>query len=229
MGKLFDVNAMFQYFPKILGHLNVTLLIVGLSVVIGALLGIVLAVVRLYKIPVLNQISILYISFIRGTPIIVQMFIVFYGLPILLNLIDIDINRWDKLYFVIVTYGLNSAAFLAEIFRSSISSVPIGQTEAGHSVGLTSFQTFTRIIVPQSVITALPSLGTTLIGLLQDTSIAFTLGIIDVMGEVQAIAANTRRTMEGYVDAAIIFLVLATLLEKAFSYIEKRLLIKKHS
>jgi len=229
MGKLFDINAMFQYFPKILAHLNVTLLIVGFSVVIGALLGIILAVVRLYKIPVLNQISIFYISFIRGTPIIVQMFIVFYGLPILLNLIDIDINRWDKLYFVIVTYGLNSAAFLAEIFRAAISSVPIGQTEAGHSVGLTSFQTFTRIIVPQSIITALPSLGTTLIGLLQDTSIAFTLGIIDVMGEVQAIAANTRRTMEGYVDAAIIFLVLATLLEKAFSSIEKRLLIKKHS
>ncbi len=112
MGKLFDVNAMFQYFPKILVHLNVTLIIVAFSVVIGMVLGIILAVFRLYNIPVLNQISIFYISFVRGTPIIVQLFIVFYGLPMLLNLINIDINRWDKLYFVIVTYGLNSAAFL---------------------------------------------------------------------------------------------------------------------
>lgn len=229
MGKLFDINAVFQYFPKILAHLNVTLLIVAFSLIIGFLLGILLAIFRLYKVPVLNQVSIFYISFIRGTPIIVQMFIVFYGLPLLLGKIGIDINRWDKLYFVIVTYGLNSAAFLAEIFRSSIGSVPIGQTEAAYSVGLTTFSTITRIVAPQAVITALPSLGTTIIGLLQDTSIAFTLGIIDVMGEVQAIAANTRRTIEGYVDAAIIFLILAVILERSFAALEKSLLIKKHS
>ncbi|URZ18401.1 amino acid ABC transporter permease [Clostridium felsineum] len=229
MGKLFDANAMFQYFPKILAHLNITLLIVSASIILGAVLGIVLSIFRLYKVPVLNQLSIVYISFVRGTPIIVQMFIVFYGLPLVLNSFNIDINRWDKLYFVIVTYALNSAAFLAEIFRASIGSVPIGQTEAAYSVGLNKIQAFTRIVFPQAIITALPSLGTTLVGLLQDTSIAFTLGIIDVMGEVQAIAANTRRTIEGYVDAAIIFVILATIIEKLFSSVERRLIIRKQS
>lgn len=228
MGKLFDINAVFDYFPKILAHLNITLIIVIASVIIGTILGVILAIFRLYKVPILNQFAILYISFIRGTPIIVQMFLVFYGLPMLLNGIGIDINRWDKLYFVIVTYGLNAAAFLAEIFRASISSVPIGQTEAAYSVGLTTIQAFYRVVAPQAIITALPSVGTTLVGLLQDTSIAFTLGILDVMGEVQAIGANTRRTMEGYVDAAIIFLVLAVILEKSFSMVEKKLFIKKY-
>src|SRR5689334_502441 len=105
MGKLFDINSVFDYFPKILAHLNITLIIVITSVIIGTILGVILAIFRLYKIPILNQLSILYISFIRGTPIIVQMFLVFYGLPMLLNVVGININRWDKLYFVIVTYG----------------------------------------------------------------------------------------------------------------------------
>lgn len=228
MHKLFDVNAVFDYFPRILSHLNVTLLIVITSIIIGSIIGVILAQFRLNKVPVLNQISIVYISFVRGTPIIVQMFIVFYGLPMLLNLVGIDINRWDKIYFVIVTYGLNAGAFLAEIFRSAIASVPVGQAEAAYSIGLNNAQTFTRVVAPQAVITAIPSLGTMLVGLLQDTSIAFQLGVIDVMGEVQAIGADTKRSMEGYVDAAIIFLVLAIALEKLFGRLEKGLLIKKH-
>lgn len=226
--KLFDLKEAIDYFPKILFHLNITLLIVLSAVIIGSFIGCILALFRLYKVTVLNQLSIIYISFIRGTPIIVQMFVVFYGLPILLNIFGININKWDKLYFVIITYGLNVAAFLAEIFRASILSVPIEQAEAAYSVGLTSIQAFYRIVIPQAIITALPSLGTILVSLLQDTAIAFQLGVVDVMGEITVIGANTKRTMEGYVDAAIIFFVLAIILEKSFSTLEKRLIVKKH-
>jgi len=227
MENYFNINLIFQYLPQLLSRLHITLLIVLSATIIGLVLGIILALFRVYKVPVLNQISIVYISFMRGTPILVQMFIVFYGLPMLLMKIGININRWDKLYFVIITYGLNAAAFKAEMIRAAIANIPVGQVEAAYSVGMTKLQAFLRIIAPQSVIIILPTLGITLVGLLQDTSLAFTLGIIDVMGKVNAIAANTYRSLEGYVSAAIIFFVLSILLEQLFSRIEKKLHIQK--
>ncbi|WP_459480739.1 amino acid ABC transporter permease [Clostridium saccharoperbutylacetonicum] len=227
MGNYFNINLIFQYLPQLLSRLHITLLIVLSATAIGLIFGIILALFRVYNVPVLNQISIIYISFMRGTPILVQMFIVYYGLPMLLMKIGININRWDKLYFVIITYGLNAAAFKAEMIRAAIVNIPIGQVEAAYSVGMTKLQAFTRIIAPQSVIIILPTLGITLVGLLQDTSLAFTLGIIDVMGKVNAIAANTYRSLEGYVSAAIIFFILSILLEQLFSGIEKKLHIQK--
>ncbi|WP_160692739.1 amino acid ABC transporter permease [Clostridium sp. C2-6-12] len=227
MENYFNINLIFQYLPQLLSRLHITLLIVLTATVIGLVFGIILALFRVYKVPVLNQISIVYISFMRGTPILVQMFIVYYGLPLLLMKIGININRWDKLYFVIITYGLNAAAFKAEMIRAAIVNIPIGQVEAAYSVGMTKLQAFTRIIAPQSVIIILPTLGITLVGLLQDTSLAFTLGIIDVMGKVNAIAANTYRSLEGYISAAIIFFILSILLEQLFSRLEKKLHIQK--
>jgi len=227
MENYFNINLIIQYLPQLLSRLHITLFIVLSATVIGLFFGIILALFRVYKVPLLNQISIVYISFMRGTPILVQMFIVFYGLPMLLMKIGININRWDKLYFVIITYGLNAAAFKAEMIRAAISNIPAGQVEAAYSVGMTRLQAFSRIIAPQSVIIILPTLGITLVALLQDTSLAFTLGIIDVMGKVNAIAANTYRSIEGYVSAAIIFFVLSILLEQLFSRIEKKLHIQK--
>lgn len=226
MGEYFKIDLVFEHLPQLLTRLHITLIIVLSATVLGLLLGMVLALLRLYKVPILNQISTVYISFMRGTPILVQMFIVYYGLPMLLMKIGININRWDKLYFVIITYGLNAAAFKAEIIRAAVSSVPVGQTEAAYSVGLAKLQTFSRIIMPQAVIIILPNLSTTLVGILQDTSLAFTLGIIDVMGKVNAIAANTYRSLEGYVAAAIIFVTLSIALEKGFSVIQQNFQIK---
>ena len=227
MENYFNISLVFKYLPQLLSRLHITLLIVLSATVIGLFLGVILALFRLYRIPVLNQIAIVYISFMRGTPILVQMFIVYYGLPMLLMKIGININRWDKLYFVIITYGLNAAAFNAEMIRAAIISIPEGQAEAAYSIGMTKLQAFSRIIAPQSVIIILPTLGIALIGLLQDTSLAFTLGILDVMGKVNAIAANTYRSLEGYVSAAIIFFVLSILLEQIFSRVEKKLHIQK--
>jgi len=229
MGKMFDFKLIFKDLPQLLSCLHITLLIVVSATVIGLILGIVLALFRLYKIPILSQLATIYISFNRGTPMIVQLFIVYFGLPSVLLIIGIDINRWDKLYFVIITYGLNAAAFMSEIIRASILSVDFGQTEAAYSVGMTRLQTFSRIVAPQSLLIALPNLGTSFLGLLQDTSLAFTIGIIDVMGKAKAIGATTYHSIEAYIAAAIIFLVLGTLLEKGFILIEKRVEYKKVS
>ncbi len=225
---LFDPATVFIYLPRLLSKLPVTLLIVVTATLLGAAGGMLLALVRLFRTPVLNQAAVVYISFMRGTPIVVQLFLVFYGVPWLLDHVGIDINRWDKLFFVILTYTLNTAAFKAEVFRAALQSVPSGQAEAAYAVGLTRLQCFRRIIAPQALLIALPSLGTGLAALLQDTSLAYTLGIIDVMGQVHAIASGTNRMLEGYVGAAIIFLTLSVALEKGFGRIEANLLIKRH-
>lgn len=227
MGKMVDYKLIFKDLPQLLSCLHITLLIVVCATIIGLFLGIVLALFRIYKIPVFSQLATIYISFNRGTPMIVQLFIVYFGLPNVLLGLGIDVNRWDKLYFVIITYGLNAAAFMSEIIRASIISVDIGQTEASYSVGMTRIQTFSRIVAPQALLIALPNLGTSFLGLLQDTSLAFTIGIIDVMGKAQAIGATTYHSIEAYIGAAIIFLVLGILLEKGFNIIEKKIDYKK--
>ncbi len=226
MGQLFDIKLTFEYFPKLLSRLHITLLIVITATALGVFLGTVLALFRLGKTPLLNQMSAIYISFMRGTPIIVQMFIVYYGLPLVLLRIHVDINHWDKLIFIIITYGLNMAAFVAEIIRAAIIGVPIGQTEAAYAVGMSRLQTFRRIVAPQALLIALPSLGMNMVGLLQNTSVAFSLGIIDVIGKARVIGASTYHTLEGYVGAAVIFLTLCILLEYGFSSIEKKLKYK---
>lgn len=227
MGSIFDFKLIFEYLPSILARIHITLFIVLLATIVGLVLGTFIALMRIYKTPVLNYLSIIYISFIRGTPIIVQLFIVYYGLPEVLILVGININRWDKLNFVLITYALNISAFLAEIFRSAITSVPIGQTEAAYSIGMTRWQTFYRIILPQATIIALPSIGINIVGILQDSSLAYLIGVIDVMGQAQAIGSRTLHKLEGYIAAAIIFIVVSILLERLFSIIEKKITYKK--
>ena len=189
-------------------------------------MGTLIALIRINKIPVLQQFAVVFVSFMRGTPIIVQLFIVFFGLPVLLSKAGIDANDWSTIIFVIVTYGLNLSAFMSEIFRSAIVGVDTGQKEAAYSVGMTNWQAFKRIIAPQALLTAMPSFSVNIIGLLQNTSLGFTIGLVDVIGEVRAIGVRTYHVLEGYVAAAIIFIVLSILLNKLFSYTENKLQTK---
>jgi L-cystine transport system permease protein len=223
MGKLFDIALIFEFTPAILSRLHVTLLIVFVSVVGGVLLGFSLAVVRLARVPFLNAAAVGYISFIRGTPIIIQMFIVYYGFPLLLSKAGVNINRWDKLYFVLISYALNNAAFMAEIIRSAIAGVPAGQSEAAWSVGLSGFQTLRRIVLPQAFLIAFPAFGTRVVSAFHDTSLAFTLGILDMLGQAQAIGVRTYHLLEGYAVVALTFVAASLLLEKIFSWAERRL------
>lgn len=214
---------MLDYFPSILSRFPITLLIVVVSVVGGAVLGLLLACARLFRLPLLKQLAVFYVSFIRGTPIIVQLFVIYYGLPLLLLPLGVDLTHWEKLFFVLVTYLLNDAAFMSELIRSAIESVPRGQVEAAWSVGLTTSQAYLRIVLPQAFRNATPALGVRVIGSFQATAMAFTLGIIDMMGMVKAIGTRTNRVLEGYVDVAIVFVVISFLLERFFAALNGRL------
>jgi L-cystine transport system permease protein len=191
--------------------------------ILGLLVGILITFFRVEKVPILNQISIVFVSFIRGTPILVQLFVVYYGLPALMKVFGINIMRMDKLIFIFITYALNSGAFLSENFRSAILSIPKSQWDAAASIGLNKFQIYTRVIIPQCIVIVIPSVGTHLSSLLQDTSLAFTIGVIDIIGKISSMSSLLGHSLEGYLVAAIIFIVLSFVIERTFAYIERRM------
>lgn len=228
MENVFSFSLFIDCFPQLLSKLHITLYIALVALLAGFLLGIGVALVRLHKVPVLSQLAVFYISFVRGVPILVLLYIVYIGLPLAVAAVwKININRWDALFFVLLAYVINTSAFLSEIIRSAVSGVDSGQTEAAYSVGLTKWQTFRRIVAPQALQIALPALSNTVVSLLKDTSLAFTLGIIDLIGVIKAIAGSTYRSLEAYTAAAIIFFVLSSLLERGFIWGERRLGINK--
>jgi L-cystine transport system permease protein len=223
MGEFFSFGRMVEFMPIIFSRLPVTLSIVVIATVVGIGLGAINATIRINKIPVLNQLAVLAISFLRGTPIIVQLFVVYFGVPVLLRYIGINATRWNKFIFVNITYALNTSAFLSEIIRGSLAGVDPGQREAALSVGLTPWQTFHRIVAPQALLIALPSFSVSILTLLQNTSLGFTIGLVDMVGQVRAIGIRTYHVFEGYVDAAVIFIALSVILHQVFGIIEKRL------
>lgn len=223
---IFSFSRMVEYFPKLVKCLPMTLYIILAAMIIGTLLGVIIALFRIYNVPILNQLSAFYISFIRGTPINIQLFIVYFGVPMLLTPIWPMINRAEPMLFVIITYAINNSAFFAELIRAAVKGVDSGQIEAGYSVGMTKLQVFFRITVPQAFRIAIPDIGNTMINLLKNTALAYTLGIIDLMGEVIVIGSTTRHTLEGYLDVALIYIILSAILERMFLQVERKLNVR---
>jgi L-cystine transport system permease protein len=221
----FSIERMIEYFPKILAKFPVSLYVVVVSTVLAFVLGTLLAVIRIKKIPVLHQLAVVFISFIRGTPILIQMFLVYYGLPLLIIAIfgSNITSGWNKLIFVFLAFGINEGAFLAEHIRAAILSVPRGQTEAGSMIGLTGFQTFRRIVLPQAFRVLLPGLSAMVVGMFPATALAYLLGVIDMMGMITIISYGSHHSLEGYVDAAIIFVAASIILDKSSSILIKKM------
>lgn len=223
MGSSFEPSLIVESIPKLLSYLHITIEILALSVGLGLLLGILIAMPRLYHIPILKEIVTVYISFIRGTPILIQLFLVFYGLPMIVSLFGIDITRMDPFYFVIVTYTLSNAAAFSEIFRGAITSVDYGQTEAAYSIGLTPLQNFYRIVFPQAFRVAFPNIANASISSLKDTSLAFSIGVMDMMGRGETLISATMHAVEIYISLAIIYYVIVLIFERLFKWIERYL------
>ncbi|MEC1179610.1 amino acid ABC transporter permease [Metasolibacillus meyeri] len=218
---MIDVQYIIDFIPKLVSYLPITFKIFASSLLLGLILGIGIALPRIYQIQGLRQLSALYISFIRGTPILIQLFLVFYGLPYIVGLFGINISRMDAFYFVIITYTLSNAGAFAEIFRAAVKSVDYGQTEAAESLGMTSTQAFVRIILPQAFRVALPNIGSLAVSSLKDTSLAFSVGVMDMMGRGETLITATMKTLEVYIGLAIIYYLIVLLLEYGFKLIER--------
>ena len=228
MRNYFSTERFVNIFPKVISCLSVNLHIVFWSMLFGTALAILVAVLRIRKVPVISGFLGIYISFMRGTPLLVQMMIAFYGIPLVLgnlflNAFGINLNRLEPVIFVEIAIILNEGAFLGEIFRGAITSVPSVQAEAGYSIGMTEAQTFYRIVLPQAFKVALPHYGVDLIGVFQNTSLVFLLGVVDVLGKAKTLGAATGHSVEGYLSAAIIYVTFSLLLKGVFLLIEDRM------
>ncbi|AWM21906.1 sulfur-containing amino acid ABC transporter permease TcyL [Bacillus subtilis] len=226
MEKAFDMNMIGDFVPTLTAYLPVTLYILTLSLLFGFVLGLFLALPRIYNTPIVNQLAKVYISFFRGTPIMVQLFIVFYGIPALTGLIGIDTSKMDPFYAAVATYALSNAAAAAEIIRAGVGSVDKGQTEAAYSIGLSGSQAFRRIVLPQALVQAFPNMGNMVISSLKDTSLAFSIGVMDMSGRGQTLITSSNHSLEVYIALSIVYYAVAVLFEWLFQVAEKR--IKKN-
>lgn len=210
--------------PIILSCLNVTLQLVIVSLILITLFAVILALLRLKKIPVIHQILGVYISYMRGTPLITQLFVVKFGLPMLVDaLFGINIYRWDNIIFAEIAIIMNEAAFLGESFRGALASVPSIQIEAAYSIGMTKVQTFFRVTLPQFIRIILPTYGTTIIGIFMGTSVVFMLGVVDIMGRARIIASSSNHGLEAYLIVAIIYIIASLLIRVVFHGLERKM------
>lgn len=208
---------------QILPCLWVTVKVVFIADLAGIILGLFISEVRMKRAPVLYQIATVFISFMRGTPLIVQLMLSYYFIPRLLGIFGINAVRWPKLVFAYIAYGLNQTAFVGEMFRSSIEAIPPGQIEAARSLGFKGLQTYRHVIIPQMIRIVLPAFGNDFVGLFQGTSLVYLLGIMDVMGRAKAVGTFSGHYLEPYLIALIIYVIISLILNFGFSRLEKHL------
>lgn len=220
----FEIDYVFRFIPKLLTTLGTTLTIVGGALLLGLIVGLLVALPRLYRVPAIQRVSQLYVSFFRGTPVLIQLFLIYYGLPEILKLFGADVSKTPVLVFVILTYGLHTAAYVSEIIRGAVSSVDRGQVEAAYAVGMTGRQAFIRIVLPQALAIAVPVFTNQLLALLKDTSLAFTLGVMELTGKASSLTALTQRFIESYLSLALVYLAISLVLEKSLKAFERKLL-----
>jgi len=226
MGRFFSWGYFLEVFPRILSSLPVTLGITASAFSLAFVFACGIAAVRIYKTPVLNQLAVFYISFIRGTPILVQLLIINLALPgFIWSVTGVNVGRlWPPISFVIIAYAVNSAAFLAETLRSAVTGVDAGQNEAAVSVGMTRPQAFLHVVFPQALRIAMPQISNSLASLVRDTSLAYAAaGTLDVMGMAKATGAASFRYFEGYVATGILFFALCILVERGCGLLSRML------
>lgn len=231
MPNIVDIGLIFSQIPTLLAYLPVTLFITLFSMLLGVMLGLIIAIIKMNKIPVLSQIAMIFVSFIRGTPLLVQLYLSFYGIPIILRYInyyyhtDFNVNSVPPMLFVLIAFSFNEAAYNSETIRAALQSVNKGQIEAAQSLGMTYSQLLRRIIIPEAFIVALPNLGNALIGLLKGTSLAFVCSVTEMTGRGKTLAGHSYRYFEVYISLALIYWALTIIIELIVRYLEKRLTI----
>lgn len=198
------------------GMLN-TIAIFGWSLLFSVPLGLVISLIRVKKIPVINTIIKIYISIMRGTPLMLQLFVVFYGPYFVFN-----VPTLDRFSAVIIAFVLNYAAYFAEIFRSGIESMPKGQYEAAEVLGYSKIQRFFRIILPQVIKRIFPSLTNETITLVKDTSLAFSISYVEMYAKASQIATNLT-SIKPFFIAGIFYYVFNFVVASISEFIEKKM------
>lgn len=214
-----DVDYMIGLVPVLLGYLPLTLELAAVGMVLAMILACLFAVIRVLRIPVLNLFTILFISFFRGTPLLVQLFLFYYGLPQLVSALTVI----DGITATIMGLTMHFSAYMAESIRAAIVGVDRSQTEAALSIGMTNGQLMRRIVLPQATRVALPTLMNYFIDMIKATSLAFTLGVTELMGATQKEASGSFLYFEAFIVAAIMYWIVVELLSWLQHHLENRL------
>jgi len=221
MQTYFDSAYIWGALPQLLSFLHVTFMVAGLSVLFGTILGFILAVMKLGTSKASIKIANGYTTILRCTPSIVLLFLVYYGLPAIAS--GTDLNHLDTSIYVVITFSLQFGAIMSEVMRTAYEAIDRGQYEAAVSVGLSPAQAFRRIVLPQASVVALPNFGNSLLELMKEGSLAYTIGLVDIMGKASLIISNNynSHSLEIYLALSLIYWVLSILIEQFFSKLEK--------
>ena len=207
---------MVQAMPLLLTGAAVTVQITALSVLIGIIIGLFVGIARISTYRVIHLIAAVYVDFLRGTPLLVQIFLVYFALPVVTG------QRIDPFVAAIAACSINSSAYVAEIFRAGIQSIDAGQMEAGRSLGMSWIQTMRYIIVPQTARRVIPPLGNEFIALLKDSSLVSVIGFEELTRRGQLIIARTYASLEIWLCVAIIYLVMTVSISRFIAWLERR-------
>ena len=224
-----DLHFMWEAFFIALSGAPITLLITVVALLISIPVGFFFSLIRLNGTPILDQLCRIYISFVRGTPLIIQIFLIYNVMPILLErflrsthstLSDFDVN---PIWYAFVVFSLYTIAILTEVFRSALKTVQKSQLEAAHSVGLSTFAAYRRIIIPQALVTALPNLCNATTNLIKNTSLCYALSLREITLRAKVAANPGYNYIEAYIDIFLVYLLICSLVEYGFKKYEKKL------
>ncbi|MEH2378399.1 MAG: ABC transporter permease subunit [Nostoc sp.] len=216
---LSSIGVILQAFPTLLKGALVTLELTIISVVFGLIGGSLIGIIRLSHIAPVRWVARAYVDFFRGTPLLLQIFMIYFGLPAILQELGLTFS-FDRLTAGVIALSLNSAAYIAEIVRAGIQSIEPGQAEAAQSLGLSSVQIMSSVIFPQAFRRMIPPLGNEFISLLKDTSLVSVIGFEELVRKGQLIIADNYRAFEIYVGVAVIYLCFTLLSSQAVSLLE---------
>lgn len=202
--------------PILLIGAGVTIEITAFSVAVGFIIGLFVGIARICRIKILHLLAAVYADCIRGTPLLVQIFLIYFALPMITG------QRVEPFIAAVAACGINSGAYVSEIFRAGIQSIDVGQMEAGRSLGLTWWQTMRYIILPQAFKNILPPLGNEFIAMLKDSSLVSVIGFEELTRRGQLIIAQTYGSFEIWMTVAILYLIMTLAISRFVAWLEKR-------
>ena len=218
----FNVDLAVSAIPLLLMGALVTVKITALSVGLGIVIGLFVGIARIAHSRILRVLAAIYVDFLRGTPLLVQIFLIYFALPIVTG------HHMDPFVAAIASCSINSGAYVAEIFRAGIQSIDAGQMEAGRSLGMTWGQTMRYIIVPQAFKRVIPPLGNEFIALLKDSSLVSVIGFEELTRRGQLVIARTYGSLEIWTCVAILYLIMTVTISRFVAYLERRCRIDDH-
>lgn len=224
-----DVEYFWGALQAVLPYVKVTLGLTLASVVLGAILGLVCCLVEVRKVPVLSQLAKLYVLVCRSLPNMVLLYLVYYGVPILLMALSregnlpLHVEKVTALQIAVVGLTLHTGAYLTEIFRAAVQPIPAGQLEAAESIGMTWLQAYRRVILPQAAVFSLPLFANQFLSTMKSTSIVFVITVIELFGAAKLYCEDNSQYFEAYIAVACIYWVMGVVFEFLFDRLELRL------